>query len=126
MGVNFSRNLLPNLDLSGFYSHGNKHYQNKAYDIRLTYNGSEWGQKPWGAWFGYRYLGSDAQIMSGIDNAAEHPGIKGFEGSVWFKLAPNIRLMNWFILNGKPISTFNGQLIGDSHSAFASYLTFGF
>ena len=79
VGVNFSRNLLPNLDLSGFYSHGNKHYQNKAYDIRLTYNGSEWGQKPWGAWFGYRYLGSDAQIMSGIDNAAEHPGIKGFD-----------------------------------------------
>ena len=79
MGVNFSRNLLPNLDLSGFYSHGNKHYQNKAYDIRLTYNGSEWGQKPWGAWFGYRYLGSDTQIMSSIDNAAEHPGIKGFD-----------------------------------------------
>ena len=106
--LDFRQNLAENLDLTAFYAHGNQHYQNKAYDIRLTYNGSPWGSKPWGAYLGYRYLGSDALIMSSLDQGSEKPGVKGLEASIWFHLTKGIQLQNYF---------FTGHKIGEWRDA---------
>ncbi len=132
--VDFRQNLAKNLDLTAFYSHGNQHFQNKAYDIRLTYNGSPWGSKPWGAALGYRYLGSDALIMSSVVNGSEKPGMKGLEAQLWFHLAKNIQLQNYFF-NGSPIDSFyndsnNGAISGSRQNyhrtAYFSSLIFAF
>ena len=104
--IDARQNLAKNLDLTAFYSHGNQHFQNHAYDVRLTYNGSPWGSKPWGAYLGYRYLGLDAVIMSSIDQGSEKPGVKGMEASIWFHLAKNIQLQNYF---------FTGHRIDDAN-----------
>jgi len=66
VALNARQKLTDNLDLVGFYSHGNQGYQNKAYDRKFVYNGSPWGDKKWGSSIGYRYLGSDALIMSSV------------------------------------------------------------
>ena len=122
--VDFRQNLAKNLDLTAFYSHGNQHFQNKAYDMKLTYNGSPWGSKPWGAVLGYRYLGSDALIMSSVVNGSEKPGMKGLEAQLWFHLAKNIQLQNYFF-NGSPIA--NGIDRASYHrTAYFSSLIFAF
>ena len=132
--VDFRQNLAKNLDLTAFYSHGNQHFQNKAYDVKLTYNGSPWGSKPWGAALGYRYLGSDALIMSSVVNGSEKPGMKGLEAQLWFHLAKNIQLQNYFF-NGSPIDSFyndsnNGAISGSRQkyhrTAYFSSLIFAF
>ncbi len=80
-------------------------------------------ERPWGASLGYRYLGSDALIMTSIVNGSEKPGMKGLEASLWFHLGKNIQLQNYFF-NGSPIA-------GDSRAnynrtAYFSSLIFAF
>ena len=126
--ADFRQNLTKNLDLTAFYSHGNQHFQNHAYDVKLTYNGSPWGDRPWGASLGYRYLGSDALIMSSIVNGSEKPGMKGLEASVWFHLAKNIQLQNYFF-NGSPIDSYDfqsGSRANYHRTAYFSNLIFSF
>lgn len=48
VGVNSSRNLSRPPTSPVFIPMATSTIVNKAYDIRLTYNGSEWGQKPLG------------------------------------------------------------------------------
>ena len=122
--VNAKQTLAPNLDLTGFYSHGSRGFQSKAYEIKLTYNGSPWGSKPWGTALGYRYLGSDALITSSVTQGAEKPGAKGIEAELWFHLAKNIQLQNYLLFNSKPIdSSFNGC---QRETSFFSNLIFAF
>lgn len=121
--VNARHTLAKNLELTGFYSHGNQHYQNKAYDAKLIYNGSPWGSRPWGMSLGYRYLGSDALIMTSIVNGSEKPGMKGLEGTLWFHFAPGIQLQNYFF-NGTPINDTNN--IYHHRTAYFSSLIFSF
>ncbi|WP_196599584.1 S-layer homology domain-containing protein [Pectinatus frisingensis] len=124
IALNARQNLAKNLDLTGFYSHGNQDYQNKAYDLKLVYNGSPWGDKRWGSSIGYRYLGSDALIMSSIVNGSEKPGSKGMEASIWYHFTKNIQLQNYFFF-GKAI---NSEYAAENphHTAFFSNLIFAF
>lgn len=72
---------------------------------------------------GYRYLGSDALIMSSVVNGSEKPGMKGLEAQLWFHLAKNIQLQNyWF--NGTPIS--NDTDTPYHRNAYFSSLIFAF
>ena len=122
--INAKQTLAPNLDLTGFYSHGNRNFQSKAYEIKLTYNGSPWGSKPWGTALGYRYLGSDALITSSVTQGAEKPGAKGIEAELWFHFAKNIQLQNYLLFNSKPIdSSFQGC---QRKTSFFSNLIFAF
>lgn len=124
VALNLRQNLAENVDLTTFYSHGNQGYQNKAYDIKFVYNGSPWGSKRWGGSLGYRYLGSDALIMSSIVNGSEKPGSKGLEASLWYHFTKNIQLQNYFFF-GKAID----QSYADNHNnhtAFFSNLIFAF
>ena len=105
LAVNGKQTLAKNLDLTAFYSHGNRGFQNKAYEIKLTYNGSPWGSKPWGTALGYRYLGSDALITSSVTQGSEKPGSKGFEFELWCHLGQNIQLQNYLLFNGSPIDS---------------------
>ena len=82
---------------SAFYSHGNRGYQSNAYDIKLTYNGSPFGGKKYGASLGYRYLGSDAIIKSSVVDGAEKGGQKGIEASIWYRFSPSILFTNQFL-----------------------------
>ena len=124
VALNLRQNIAENVDLTTFYSHGNQGYQNKAYDIKFVYNGSPWGSKRWGGSLGYRYLGSDALIMSSIVNGSEKPGSKGLEASLWYHFTKNIQLQNYFFF-GKAID----QSYADNHNnhtAFFSNLIFAF
>ena len=126
--ADFRQNLVKNLDLMAFYSHGSQHFQNKAYNVKLTYNGSPWGSRPWGAALGYRYLGSDALIMSSVVNGSEKPGMKGLEAQLWFHLGKNIQLQN-YIFNGSPIDSYagySGSRQNYHRTAYFSSLIFAF
>ncbi|TYZ20499.1 S-layer homology domain-containing protein [Selenomonas ruminis] len=103
VAVNLRQRLSRNLELTGFYSHGNRGWQNKAYDIKLVYNGSPWGDKRYGGSLGYRYLGSDALIMTSIVNGSEKPGRKGVEASLWYHFTKNIQLQTYYLFNGRAI-----------------------
>jgi len=124
IAVNARKELVNNLDLVGFYSHGDQGHQNKAYDLKLVFNGSPWGDKRWGSSIGYRYLGSDALIMSSVVNGSEKPGSKGMEASVWYHFTKNIQLQNYFFM-GKAI---DGAYAANHshHTAFFSSLIFAF
>ncbi len=124
VALNLHQKLTDNLELTGFYSRGNQGYQNKAYDMKLVYNGSPWGSKRWGGSIGYRYLGSDALIMSSIVNGSEKPGSKGMEASVWYHFTKSIQLQNYFFF-GKAINAKYAE-DNDNHTAFFSNLIFAF
>lgn len=124
IAANASQKLLDNLELVGFYSHGNQNNQNKAYDIKLVYNGSPWGNKKWGSSIGYRYLGADALIMSSVVNGSEKPGSKGMEASLWYHFTKNIQLQNYFFF-GKAIND-DYAATHPNHTAFFSNLIFSF
>lgn len=125
VALNARQKMTNNLDLVGFYSHGNQNYQDKAYDLKLVYNGSPWGNSNrWGSAIGYRYLGSDALIMSSVVNGSEKPGSKGMEANVWYHFTKSIQLQNYFFF-GKAI---NSDYAADHphHTAFFSSLIFAF
>jgi hypothetical protein len=125
VALNARQKLADNLDVVGFYSHGNQDHQDKAYDLKLVYNGSPWGSdKSWGSSIGYRYLGSDALIMSSVVNGSEKPGSKGMEASVWYHFTKNIQLQNYFFF-GKAIDS-DYAANHPNHTAFFSNLTFAF
>ena len=124
VALNLRQNLAENVDLTTFYSHGNQGYQTKAYDIKFVYNGSPWGSKRWGGSLGYRYLGSDALIMSSIVNGSEKPGSKGLEASLWYHFTKNIQLQNYFFF-GKAIDQSYADKY-NNHTAFFSNLIFAF
>ena len=124
VALNLHQNIAENVDLTGFYSHGNQGHQNKAYDIKLTYNGSPWGSKRWGGSLGYRYLGSDALIMSSIVNGSEKPGSKGVEATLWYHFTKSIQLQNYFFF-GKAIDASYANN-NNNHTAFFSNLIFAF
>ncbi len=125
IALNARQKLADNLNLVGFYSHGNQDYQNKAYDFKLVYNGSPWGtDKRWGSSIGYRYLGSDALIMSSVVNGSEKPGSKGMEASVWYHFTKSIQLQN-YVFFGKAIDS-NYDANHPHHTAFFSNLIFAF
>ena len=123
IAVNAHQKLTNNLELVGFYSHGNKDHQNKAADLKLVYNGSPWGNKRWGGSIGYRHLGSDALIMSSIVNGSEKPGSKGMEASLWYHFTKNIQIQNYFFF-GKAIDETAAH--DNDHTAFFSNLIFAF
>ena len=112
--------------LTGFYSQGSKGYQNKAGDVKLTYNGSAWGGKKYGGYLGYRYLGADAIIMSSLVHGSEKGGAKGVEGGLWYRFSPSILLTNDFFY-GQAI---NQDLVDETnkgnHLAYFSALNFTF
>jgi hypothetical protein len=122
--INASQKLNDKFELTGFYSHGDQGYQNKAYDLKLVYNGSPWGSNKWGASVGYRYLGSDAVIMSSIVNGSEKPGSKGMEATIWYHFTNHIQLQNYFFF-GKAIDKVGAAKDAD-HTAFFSNLIFNF
>jgi hypothetical protein len=124
VAVNARKELVNNLDLVGFYSQGDQGHQNKAYDLKLVFNGSPWGDKRWGSSIGYRYLGSDALIMSSVVNGSEKPGSKGIEASVWYHFTKNIQLQNYFFM-GKAIDA-EYAANHPHHTAFFSNLIFAF
>lgn len=124
VALNARQKLAGNLDLVGFYSHGNQDYQDKAYDLKLVYNGNPWGSNRWGSSIGYRYLGSDALIMSSVVNGSEKPGSKGMEASVWYHFTKNIQLQNYFFF-GKAINS-DYAANHPNHTAFFSNLIFAF
>ncbi len=123
VAVNLRQRLSSNLELVGFYSHGNRGWQNKAYDIKLVYNGSPWGDKRFGGSVGYRYLGSDALIMSSVVNGSEKPGRKGVEASLWYHFTKGIQLQTYFLFNGRPIDD-NGSFT--TNTAYFANLIFSF
>lgn len=123
VAVNLRQRLSRNLELAGFYSHGNQHYQNKAYDIKLIYNGSPWGDKKFGGSIGYRYLGSDALIMTSVVNGSEKPGRKGLEASLWYHFTKNIQLQT-YLFNGTALNREYDQ--GAHRTAYFANLLFSF
>lgn len=122
--VNGSYKFDDKWDVSGFYAHGNQGYQSNAYDMKLTYNGSPWDGRQWGAYAGYRYLGSDAVILSSLVHGSEKAGSKGLEAGIWYRFSPSIVLTNDFFF-GKAIDDY-GQNIDADHTAFFSNLQFCF
>ena len=110
--------------LTGFYSQGSRGYQNKAGDIKLTYNGSPWGGKKIGGYVGYRHLGADAVIMSSLVHGSEKAGSKGVEAGLWYRFSPSILLTNDFFF-GKAI---NQDFVNNkgTHTAYFSTLNFTF
>jgi S-layer homology domain. len=124
IALNARQKLTDNLDLVGFYSHGNQDHQSKAYDIKFVYNGSPWGNNKWGSSIGYRYLGSDAIIMSSVVNGSEKPGSKGMEASIWYHFTKNIQLQNYFFFGNEIDSAYAAN--HPNHTAFFSNLTFAF
>lgn len=110
--------------ITGFYSQGSRGYQNKAGDIKFTYNGSAWGGNKYGGYIGYRHLGADALIMSSLVHGSEKAGAKGVEAGLWYRFSPSILLTNDFFF-GKAI---NQDLVNNkgNHSAFFSALNFTF
>ncbi len=111
---------------TAFYSHGNRGYQNNAYDVKLTYNGSPWGGKKIGGYLGYRHLGADAIIMSSLVHGSEKGGAKGVEAGLWYRFTPSILWTNDFFF-GKAI---NQDLVDNdtkgNHAAYFSALNFTF
>ena len=123
VAVNLRQRLTDNWEMTGFYSRGNQHYQNKAYDVKLVYNGSPWGNKKFGGSIGYRYLGSDALIMSSVVNGSEKPGRKGFEASLWYHFTKNIQIQG-YLFNGTAI---NEAYDNNAHrTAYFTNLLFSF
>ncbi|WP_294144296.1 hypothetical protein [uncultured Selenomonas sp.] len=62
--------------------------------------------------------------MSSVVNGSEKPGMKGLEAQLWFHLAKNIQLQNYFF-NGSPIA--NGIDRASYHrTAYFSSLIFAF
>ena len=122
--VDASYKLSDKWDITGFYSQGSRGFQNKAGDIKLTYNGSAWGGKKYGGYIGYRYLGSDALIMSSLVHGSEKAGSKGVEAGIWYRFSPSILLTNDFFF-GKAI---NQDLVSNkgNHTAYFSTLNFTF
>ncbi len=122
--VDASYKLSDKWDITGFYSQGSRGYQNKAGDIKLTYNGSAWGGKKYGGYIGYRYLGADALIMSSLVHGSEKAGSKGIEAGIWYRFTPSILLTNDFFF-GKAI---NQDFVNNkgSHTAYFSTLNFTF
>lgn len=110
--------------VTGFYSQGSRGYQNKAGDIKFTYNGSAWGGNKYGGYLGYRYLGADAVIMSSLVHGSEKAGAKGVEAGLWYRFSPSILLTNDFFF-GQAI---NQDLVNNkgNHTAFFSALNFTF
>ena len=125
IALNAHQKLAENLELVGFYSHGNQGYQNKAYDLKVVYNGSPWGSKAWGSSIGYRYLGADALIMSSVVNGSEKPGSKGLEASIWYHFTKTIQLQNYFFF-GKAIDGDYASAHNADRTAFFSNLIFAF
>ncbi|WP_296783906.1 S-layer homology domain-containing protein [Selenomonas sp.] len=123
VAVNLRQRLADAWELSGFYSHGNQHYQNKAYDVKFIYNGSPWGDKKVGGSFGYRYLGSDALIMSSVVNGSEKPGRKGWEASLWYHFMKNIQIQG-YLFNGTAINKAYDN--GAHRTAYFTSLLFSF
>lgn len=124
IALNGRQKIAENIELAAFYSHGNQGYQNKAYDLKAIYNGSPWGDKKWGGSLGYRYIGSDAVIMSSVINGSEKPGSKGLEASLWYRFTPSIQIQNYLFF-GKAIDS-AARDNGASHTAFFSNLMFCF
>ena len=123
VAVNLRQRLSDKWELTGFYSHGNQHYQNKAYDVKLIYNGSPWGNNKFGGSLGYRYLGSDALIMSSVVNGSEKPGRKGVEASLWYHFTKNIQIQG-YLFNGTAI---NKTYDNNAHrTAYFTSLLFSF
>lgn len=122
--LNGRQKVAENVELAAFYSHGNRGYQNKAYDLKAIYNGSPWGSKKWGGSLGYRYIGSDAVIMSSVINGSEKPGSKGLEASLWYRFTPSIQVQNYLFF-GKAIDSV-ARDNGAKHTAFFSNLMFCF
>lgn len=121
--VNGSYKLTDDIELSSFYSLGNRGHQNKAFDLKVTYNGSPWAGKKWGGSIGYRYLGADALIKSSITHGSEKPGNKGIEASLWYRFNSNIHIENYFFF-GKAIDGENYN--NKHHTAYFSSLVFSF
>lgn len=124
VAVDGSYKISDRWDVSGFYAHGDQGYQNNAYDVKLTYNGSPWSGKQWGGYAGYRYLGADAVILSSVVHGSEKAGSKGLEAGLWYRFSPSIVLTNDFFF-GKAIDDYGMNLDAD-HTAFFSALNFTF
>ena len=122
--VDGSYQLSDKWGVTAFYSQGSRGYQNKAGDIKLTYNGSAWGGNKYGGYLGYRYLGADAVIMSSLVHGSEKSGAKGVEAGLWYRFSPSILLTNDFFF-GQAI---NQDLVTNkgNHTAFFSALNFTF
>ena len=123
VALNLRQRLSRNLELVGFYSRGNQHYQNKAYDAKLVYNGSPWGDKKFGGSVGYRYLGSDALIMTSVVNGSEKPGRKGIEASLWYRFTKNIQIQG-YLFNGTALN--KAYDVGAHRNAYFTNLIFSF
>ncbi|WP_019552953.1 S-layer homology domain-containing protein [Propionispira raffinosivorans] len=124
VALNARQKLDDNLDLVGFYSHGNQGHQDNAYDIKFVYNGSPWGSNKWGSSIGYRYLGADALILSSVVNGSEKPGSKGMEASVWYHFTKNIQMQNYFFFGKAIDADYAGS--HPNHTAFFSNFIFAF
>ncbi len=122
--IDASYKLSDKWDVTAFYSQGSRGFQNKAGDLRLTYNGSPWGGRKYGGFIGYRYLGSDALIMSSLVQGSEKAGSKGVEAGLWYRFTPSILLTNNFFF-GRAI---NQDFVNNkgSHTAYFSTLNFTF
>ena len=123
VALNLRQRLSRNWEIAGFYSRGNQHYQNKAYDIKFIYNGSPWGDKKMGGSLGYRYLGSDALIMSSVVNGSEKPGRKGWEASLWYHFTKNIQIQG-YLFSGTAINKAYDN--GAHRTAYFTNLLFSF
>ena len=123
VAANLRQRLTDNWELTGFYAHGNQHYQNKAYDVQFIYNGSPWGNKKFGGSLGYRYLGSDALIMSSVVHGSEKPGRKGWEASLWYHFTKNIQIQG-YLFNGTAINKTYDK--GAHRTAYFTSLLFSF
>ena len=123
VAANLRQRLTDNWELTGFYAHGNQHYQNKAYDVQFIYNGSPWGNKKFGGSLGYRYLGSDALIMSSVVHGSEKPGRKGWEASLWYHFTKNIQIQG-DLFNGTAINKTYDK--GAHRTAYFTSLLFSF
>ena len=123
VAANLRQHLTDNWELTGFYAHGNQHYQNKAYDVQFIYNGSPWGNKKFGGSLGYRYLGSDALIMSSVVHGSEKPGRKGWEASLWYHFTKSIQIQG-YLFNGTAINKTYDK--GAHRTAYFTSLLFSF